>query len=477
MVLVGLVAAGAAASATGVWATYGNRTSADEPHYLLTALSVAHDGDLDVADEFERLDYLPFHPTPLLPQARPAADGSLVEPHDPLLPVLLAAPTALGGWLLAKLTLSLMAGVLAALTLWTAVRRLAVPLPPAAVTVAVLGASVPLAAYGAQVYPEIPAALAVSIALAALLGPMRRGGLVALALAVAALPWLSVKYAPAAVVLGGLALWRVARDGRPRVAVGLAGALAAAAVSYLIVHQAIYGGVTPYASGSFFVDGQMQVIGSDPDYIGRSRRLVGLLVDRDFGIAAWQPAWLLLVPALGALAARRPRGGLSLVLVLAAGWFVATFVALTMQGWWFPGRQLVVVLPAAVLLVAWWAREGGRRLAAVAALGLLGVASYAWITAQGLAGSIRWIVDLQATSDPVHRALAAVMPDYLTIDAATWPLHWAWAAAALLAAIWAFRRERDRDSGAAEAPVRADGAEARARAAHVHLADDAAHEV
>ena len=39
---------------------------------------------------------------------------------------------------------------------------------------------------------------------------------------------------------------------------------------------------------------------------------------------------------------------------------MATFVALTMQGWWFPGRQLVVVLPAAVLAIAWWARGGGR---------------------------------------------------------------------------------------------------------------------
>jgi hypothetical protein len=477
MVLVALVVAGAAAAAAGVWATYGNRTSADEPHYLLTALSVAHDGDLDVANQYERLDYLPFHPTPLVPQARPAADGTLVEPHDPLLPVLLAAPMALGGWLAAKLTLALMAGALAALMLWIAVRRLAVPLVPAAVTVAVLGASAPLAAYGAQVYPEIPAALAVAVALAALLGPLRRGGLVALALAVAALPWLSVKYAPVAVVLGGLALWRAGRGRRPRAAVALACALGAAAVAYVVVHQRIYGGVTPYASGSFFVDGQMQVIGSHPDYAGRSRRLVGLLVDRDFGIAAWQPAWLLLAPALGALAARRPRGGLSLALALAAGWLVATFVALTMQGWWFPGRQLVVVLPAAALAIAWWARGGGRRLAAVAALGLAGVASYAGITVEGLAGRIRWIVDLQSTADPVHRALAAVMPDYLTADAATWPLHWGWAAAALLAAAWGFRAERRRGSGAPEAPVRPDGAEARPRAAHVHLTDDPAHEV
>ena len=109
----------AAAAGIGSRASYGARTTADEPHYLLTALSIAHDGDLDVRDEFARMEYLPFHEIPLDPQAAPRADGSLIEPHDPLLPVVLAAPAALGGWVLAKLTLAAVAAALAALLVWT----------------------------------------------------------------------------------------------------------------------------------------------------------------------------------------------------------------------------------------------------------------------------------------------------------------------------------------------------------------------
>ncbi len=319
MALVAVVAFAAAAAGIGSRASYGAQTTADEPHYLVTALSLARDGDLDVRDEFAEGAYRPFHELALAPQARPLADGRLVEPHDPLLPAVLAAPTALGGWVLAKLTLALVAAALAALTLWIAVRRLAVPALTATAVIGVFAASAPLAAYGAQVYPELPAALAVAVAIAALTGPLRRGGLAALAAAVVALPWLSVKYAPVAAVLAVVGLWLLARGGRRGAALALGGGLAAAALVFLGAHQALYGGVTPYAAGSHFAGGELTVVGSEPDYLGRGRRLVGLLVDRDFGLAAWQPAWLLIVPAVAALLARRPRGWAAVALPLAAG--------------------------------------------------------------------------------------------------------------------------------------------------------------
>lgn len=459
MALVALVAFAAAAAGIGARASYGARTTADEPHYLVTALSLARDGDLDVRDELADRAYLPFHELELAPQARPLPDGRLVEPHDPLLPAILALPTALGGWVLAKLTLAAIAAALAALTLWTAVRRLAVPLLPAAAVVAVLAASSPLAPYGAQVYPELPAALAVAAAIAALTGPLRRGGLAALAAAVVALPWLSVKYAPVAAVLGAIGLWLLLRGGRRGAALALGGGLAVAALAFLGAHEALYGGATPYAAGAHFTGGELTVVGSDPDYLGRARRLVGLLVDRDFGLAAWQPAWLLLVPALAALATRRPRGAAAIALPLAAGWLVATFVALTMQGWWFPGRQVVVVLPAAALAIAWWAGGSRRRLAAALAAGAVGVVTHAWLVAEGTLGSIAWVVDLQDTANPLYRAWSAALPGYLAVSATTWPLHWAWAGAFLGAAGLAVLAERRGGERTLDLRVRSRGLE------------------
>ena len=118
------------------------------------------------------------------------------------------------------------------------------------------------------------------------------------------------------------------------------------------------------------------------------------------------------------------------------------------RGWWFPGRQLVVVLPLAAIAIAWWVRESGWRLAAAVALGAVGLVAQAFIVVEGLTGLIAWVVDLQTTADPLYRAIRWVTPDYLVEDAATWPLHWGWAVAAVVTAAWAWRCERGRSSGA-----------------------------
>ena len=67
-------------------------------------------------------------------QTEVGGDGRQISPHDPLLPVLLAVPVA-SGWAGAKATLAVLAGVLAALLVWTAQRRFAVPVAVAAGTV------------------------------------------------------------------------------------------------------------------------------------------------------------------------------------------------------------------------------------------------------------------------------------------------------------------------------------------------------
>jgi hypothetical protein len=422
-------AVASAASALGVpaRATYGARTTADEPQYLLSALSLAEDGDLDISDELAARRWRPFHEAALPEQTRPLAGGRRISPHDPLLPVLLAPAVAIGGWIGAKLTLVLLAGVTAALLVWTAVRRLGVTARVAALVVAVLSASVPLAPYGSQVYPELPAALVVTAGLGALLAPLRRAGVVTVVAACCALPWLGIKYAPVAMVLATVAVVRLVRDRRVAVAGALVAALAVAGAVYLVVHQVVWTGWTVYASADHFVgSGEAGVIGFAPNYWGRSVRLAGLLTERSFGIAAWQPAWLLAVPALAAMMRARPASWPVLGLVLAVGWLNATFVALTMAGWWFPGRQIVVVLPAGVLAIAWWLdrHRWARRLFAVA--GGVGIISWVVLTVEAATGRLTLIFDFFATANPLYGAWRLVLPDFLEVTRTTWWWHAVW---------------------------------------------------
>ena len=128
MLLLGVGVMVWTAPLAAVRATDGERTTADEPQYLLSALSLGEDRSLDIRDERAAERHREFHESGLPLQEGLRPDGSRVSPHDPLLPVVLAMPMTLGGWVAAKLTLAALAGGLAALMLWVAVRRFAVPL-------------------------------------------------------------------------------------------------------------------------------------------------------------------------------------------------------------------------------------------------------------------------------------------------------------------------------------------------------------
>src|SRR4051812_8853280 len=78
-----------------VRATPGGRAAVDEPQYLLTALSLAEDGNLDISDELAAQRWKAFHDTNLPVQTQVLPNGKQISPHDPLLPVLIAAPMGL----------------------------------------------------------------------------------------------------------------------------------------------------------------------------------------------------------------------------------------------------------------------------------------------------------------------------------------------------------------------------------------------
>ena len=263
-----------------------------------------------------------------------------------------------------------------------------------------------------------------------------------LALAVVALPWLSVKYAPVAAALylvAAVGLWRAHRR---RAAAALTGVLAAGGIVYLAAHKAIYGGITAYASGDHFQgSGEFGVVGFHPDYPGRSIRLLGLLIDRDFGIAAWQPAWLLVIPALVALVVIGPRHWPALAAPLLAGWATATWVALTMQGYWWPGRQLVVVLPLAVLVVLVWLARARRAVVVTAAvLAVAGLGYYAALLATGYLADTTWVL---APDDlALHWPAALLLPDDRDLGTAAVVRYAAWVVAAAVTALLALRTAR-----------------------------------
>ncbi len=402
-------------------ATYGARTTADEPQYLLTATSIALDGDVDISNQLADQSYLPYHELRVDTQTRELdAAGRRVSPHDPLLPVLLTAPMAVAGWVGAKLALVVLAAITAGVTFRLAHLRYRSDRGAALVAVVGCFAGLPLAAYGTQVYPEMPAALLVVIGLGVLTGETWRTRTAALGVAtIIALPWLAVKYVPVAAVLGVALLIRL-RHRRYLAGVVLTVAVLAGVV-FLWAHQVIYGGWTAYAAGDHFeATGEFSVVGTDADVLGRSRRLIGLLVDRRFGIAVWSPIWFLLPPAIAIAVfdvrrrSAEPGSMIPAVALIGTGWLTATFVALTMHGWWVPGRQLVVVLPVAAILIARWLSGSRRRVAVAAVLAGVGAANWLWLGIESTIGRRTLVVDFAETSSPFYRLMSPLFPDGIT---------------------------------------------------------------
>lgn len=465
LVVVGVVVAAWTSVGAFARATYGSRTTADEPQYLLSAGSLARDGNLDIAEELRTGAYVAFHEQLLPEQTKPLDGGRRISPHDPLLPALLAVPMVLGGWLAAKLALAAAAGLLAASMIWVAVRRFAVSTGVATVVVVAFAAVSPLVAYGTQVYPELPAALAVTAAIGAVTAAPTRSRILLLAVSLVALPWLALKYAPVVAALCLVVAWSWGWQRRAvRQVVALAVVVVVNLVLFAAVHQVVYSGWTAYAAGDHFVGGELTVMGVNPDYGSRAVRLVNLLVDRQFGLAAWAPIFLFAVPALAALARRRPAGTAAILLPLAAGWLNATFIALTMHGWWWPGRQVVVVVPCVVLAVAWSteqvrtaARDGAgstrawRRWARWRAAGTVALAAsllaWSWLLVEVLRVQRTLVVDFAASTNPVLQAWQELLPDGQRNIPADRVLVWVWVAACALLA-WAGWRSVGRDASA-----------------------------
>jgi hypothetical protein len=131
--------------------------------------------------------------------------------------------------------------------------------------------------------------------------------------------------------------------------VGL-GTLSAAA--YVWWHLTTFGALTPYQTNLAYAGASVEaVIGAHLGLEDRAYRLWGLFVDRRFGIGRWAPILLLVLPALP-LVWRRMYDGRLVVSAVVAQILVATFLSVTMMGWWFPGRMLIVVLPLLAIIVA-----------------------------------------------------------------------------------------------------------------------------
>jgi hypothetical protein len=417
----------------GIRASRGASITGDEPFYLLTTQSLIDDGDLDLTEQYERKSYREFfdHPDGLWRQSVPNDDGVLLSPHNPGLSVYVIPGFLIGGLRGAQVQLLLTAALTFALTYVLAARISGSPLWSWAATAAV-GLSATAFIYSTEIYPEIPAACALVLAL--LVVTKQRslgwGQALLLTLALSALVWFGVKYAVLAVPVTAVFLWRADNVGRA-VLVGAGGASAAAFAGF---HISVFGEITPYSVNSVYEgSGTGRVLDSHFTlYIDRVYRIWGVFIDRRFGLARWAPVLLLAIPGM-LLLARRGLDGALIVSLVGLQLLVATFVAITMMGWWFPGRTMATVLPLFAIPMTLVLVQGGRAVRIL--FGALAAYSLLVTLLLARAGHLEQIT---AAVDPWEmpalpfEALAPLFPQYTSWGSETQALNATWLTIALL---------------------------------------------
>lgn len=435
------------ASTLGLDAFGASQYGGDEPHYLLTAKSIAEDGDVDLLDDYRARAYSAFFPYDLEPHGR-LTDGRLDEPHGVGFPLLVVPAFAAGGAKGVEIFLAALGAL--AIVLGYALALRAVPDPWAFGAALAVGLSPPFLAFGTAVYPELVAggALAGAALLALRIGERpTRTGTVSCFLLLGVLPWLGTKYLPGGVVVGAYAVHALRAGQRGLLAFGGVEVAALSVAFYVGVNNALYGGPTPYSAD---VAGQTATDAAFPGgYLERAYRLVALWIDREYGLLRWAP-FLALAFAGGWLLWRSRRDRLSAALpshrraetaallcaaVVLAQTGMAAFLAPTMFGFWFPGRHMLAGLVLAVPLAAWGLRHAPRLGTALATVGVA-ASGWVWIDVRHSGGGL-----VGPLPDAPLGPLVDVLPLY---GESAWPYGLAGAiGAALLGVIgWELRRER-----------------------------------
>jgi hypothetical protein len=339
----------------------------DEPHYLMVADSILRDRDVSLQDDYAAGRYRDFFDGRLEPHYRVRGKhGDIVSLHAVGLSLLILPAYAIGGYPAASFFMALLAALLAReirelVRSWSGGDGLADG------TAWLVALSPPLVHYAGLIFTEVPAALAVAVALRRGRHPwsVSRSAGVAWVAAIAALPWLNVRYAAVAAALLVFAL-----AGRPpkRAAVVLCVSLVLSAIAVALWHFHLYGFFDP-----------RRVYGQRPELSVAllPEGLQGLLFDQEFGLLAYAPVFALAVPGLVSLFAASRRLGaaagalLLIVLVTTGSW------PMWRGGFNPPARFLLPVLPALGLCVAAAVRRGAGAGAALLA---------GWSLWTGLAG-------------------------------------------------------------------------------------------
>ena len=407
-------------------ATRGASITGDEPFYLITTQSLIEDRNLDLRRQYELHSYESFfdHPDGLWTQSSARENGELLSPHNPGLSIFIIPGFRFGGLIGVQIQMMVVASLTFSLAYILLVRITGRLWISWLATITVSATSTAFI-YSTEIYPEFPAALLLIISLLIIQRASQSSTwqAIGLLLCLSTMVWLGVKYAPLA---GLVAIWGFSRMNPSGRGIFLVSTILSASL-FAWFHLNTFGGLTPYSVNLVYAgDGTISILGDHFDFTKRLYRPLGLFVDQRFGIARWAPILLLVIPAAPLLWKINALSRLILTLLIVQI-FIATFVVITMMGWWFPGRTIVTVLPLMALpLTILFIQSPAWVRVVLGVLSAYSVLITALLAVSGHAQEIVIAVNPFEMSSTLFQLISPIVPDYRMWDGHTWTLTFIW---------------------------------------------------
>jgi hypothetical protein len=360
--------------------TYLNPVTGDEPFYLMTAISIWKDGDLNECNNYRQLDEAAFHPAFYdpwygypegwqgwvpTPYPLPPHPARLVPPSrrcistDPSVPLpangtrselyskhglglsLLILPAFVAGGRELVVYFLVAMGALLAANVYLLARESAKQVWPALLTWLAFAFTVPQLPYSYLIFPELPAALFILYAFRRIrIWNNNLFQVAAIGTAIAFLPWLHYRFVPVSAALFIYFVYNTVKRVTPHRLVSYA----------LVINQCVVSaGLLMY----FFYYRYLQPFPNASDHAGSSdvegtlRGAAGLFIDVQWGLFVAAPVYILAIVGVVLIGTHKPhrRDLLWLGLVFVPYFGVIANYAQFWGEWCPPARYLASILP------------------------------------------------------------------------------------------------------------------------------------
>lgn len=371
----------------------------DEIHYLVMTISLLHDGDLNLLNNYNSPEMLQLNRFPVEPHLMYNAFGRGYSSHEPGLPVLLVLPYALGGrsgtvWFMTVLA------VIAAMQIFVTARFLGIRDRTAMLLTLAAAVNVPFIMMSGKVFPDMAGAALLAVACRWMLADSRRSRHVMGAVALALLPWIHIKF----ILFTGLvtAAWLLINRRRCRDIFSLFLPSVISMLAMAVFQHILYGDFI------YTVRARSGGLGSPLPGI------IGLLYDREAGLLVFAPVF---IPAFLSMLFQwnRSRFLSALALVSIMFWIISGAWIDWHSGHCPPARYLVPLLPLIALFAADVFREPGYRARKIIWT-VLWIASLLQVA--GVAASIPETAIVH--NDGINRLWAEYLPEWLPDAIPSW---------------------------------------------------------